>query len=244
MKAEILSDLALANHILFNEGVLDGFGHVSVRHPSNSNRFFISRAIAPALVTVDDILEVDLDGVVHDEQNRRTYVERFIHSEIYKARPDVHSVVHSHSPTVIPFGVTGTRLRPVCHMSGFLGNKTPIYEIREIIGERSDLLVTNQKLGKALADTLGESNVALMRGHGSVAVGNSIKQSVYRAIYTEVNARLQAQSIALGQPAFLSDGECEETTDSLEAHLDRPWQLWVRRAKAATIPNSPSSSSS
>ncbi len=235
MKTQLLQDLALANRILFNEGVLDGFGHISVRDPSNSQRFYISRMMAPALVTVDDLLEVDLEGVVHDSAGRRTYVERFIHSEIYKARPEVQSVVHSHSPTVIPFGVTGTRLRPVCHMSGFLGGKTPVYEIRDFIGERSSLLVTNQKLGKALADTLGEENVALMRGHGSVAVGTSIKQSVYRAVYTEVNARLQAQSLALGEPIYLTEGECEETTEAMEVHLDRPWQLWVRRAKAAAL---------
>lgn len=233
MTTQLLQDLVLANHILFNEGVLDGFGHISARDPSDPERFHISRMIAPALVTVDDILEVDLDGVVHDERNRRTYVERFIHSEIYKARPDVQSVVHSHSPTVIPFGVTGTRLRPVCHMSGFLGNKTPTYEIRDFIGERSSLLVTNQKLGKALAETLGAQNVALMRGHGSVAVGGSIKQVVYRAVYTEVNARLQAQSLALGEPVYLTDGECAETAEAMDVHLDRPWQLWARRARAS-----------
>ena len=233
MTTRLLQDLVLANHILFNEGVLDGFGHISARDPSDPGRFHISRMIAPALATVDDILEVDLDDVVHDKQNRRTYVERFIHSEIYKARPDVHSVVHSHSPTVIPFGVTGTRLRPVCHMSGFLGNKTPTYEIRDFIGERSSLLVTNRKLGKALAETLGAQNVALMRGHGSVVVGASIKQVIYRAVYTEVNARLQAQSLALGDPVYLTDGECAETAEAMDVHLDRPWQLWVRRAEAS-----------
>ncbi len=233
MTTQQLQDLVLANHILFNEGVLDGFGHISVRNPSDPRRFHISRMLAPALVTVDDILEVDLDGIVHDEQNRRTYVERFIHSEIYKARPDVQSVVHSHSPTVIPFGVTGTRLRPVCHMSGFLGNKTPTYEIRDFIGERSSLLVTNQKLGKALADILGAHNVALMRGHGGVAVGGSVKQVVYRAVYTEVNARLQAQSLALGEPVYLTDAECAETAEAMDVHLDRPWQLWVRRARSS-----------
>lgn len=232
MQSDVLSDLVLANHILFNEGVVDGFGHVSVRNPSNPERFYIARSIAPATVTLDDLLQVDLDGVVHDVRNRRTYVERFIHSEIYKARPDVQSIVHSHSPTVIPFGVTGTRLRPVCHMSGFLGNKTPIYEIRDFIGERSSLLVTNQNLGRALAETLGDKNVALMRGHGSVAVGSSIKQVVYRAIYTEVNARLQAQSLAMGDPIYLTKGECEDTVEAMEVHLDRPWQLWVRRVKA------------
>ncbi len=119
MTTQLLEDLALANHILVNEGVLDGFGHISVRNPNNPDRFFIARSMAPALVEVTDVVEVDLDGNVHDAQGRRTYVERFIHSAIYKARPDVMSVVHSHSPAVIPFGVTGARLRPICHMSGF-----------------------------------------------------------------------------------------------------------------------------
>lgn len=232
MNSELHLDLATANRILFNEGVLDGFGHISARNPMDTNRFYIARAIAPALVTPEDILEVDLDGTVHDAQGRRTYAERFIHSEIYRARPDVNSVIHSHSPTVIPFGVTGTRLRPVCHMSGFLGNKTPVYEIRNFLGERSDLLVTNRKLGEALAITLGQSNVTLMRGHGSVAVGNSIKQAVYRAIYTEVNARLQIQAQALGDVNFLTDGECEDTTDMIDIHLNRPWELWAKRANA------------
>lgn len=230
MDLDVRTELATANHILFNEGVLDGFGHVSVRCPGRPERFYIARAMAPALVAPEDILEVDLDGQVHDAQERRTYVERFIHSEIYRARPDVQAIVHSHSPTVIPFGVTGTRLRPVCHMSGFLGGKTPIYEIRDVIGERSDLLVTNQRLGKALADTLGGSNVALMRGHGNVIVGTSVKQAVYRAIYTEANAKLQLQAQALGTVTYLTDEECEETAAMADKHLERPWALWAKRA--------------
>lgn len=235
MDTDVLLELATANHILFHEGVLDGFGHVSRRRPGRDDRFYIARAMAPALVTPEDILEVDLDGQVHDKQGRHTYVERFIHSEIYRARPDVQAIVHSHSPTVIPFGVTGTRLRPVCHMSGFLGGKTPIYEIRDIIGERSDLLVTNQRLGKALADTLGSANVALMRGHGNVIAGTSIKQAVYRAIYTEANAKLQLQSLALGAVTYLTDEECEETAAMADQHLERPWALWAQRAANAAI---------
>lgn len=230
MKIELFEELAVANHILFNEGVLDGFGHISVRNPEDSTRFFIARTMAPGLVTADDIVEVDLDGVVHDPRDRRTYAERYIHSEIYRARPDVHSVVHSHSPSVIPFGVTGYHLRPICHMSGFLGSTTPVYEIRDFVGETSDLLVRNQKLGVTLAETLGQATVALMRGHGSVAVGSSIKQSVYRAIYTENNARLQLQSIPLGNINFLTPGEAQASSEMNDEHLDRPWQLWKRRA--------------
>ncbi len=229
MNMELFNELAIANRILFNEGVLDGFGHISVRNPNDSNRFFIARSMAPALVTQDDIVEVDLDGVVHDPQGRRTYAERFIHSEILRARPDVHSVVHSHSPSVIPFGVTGYQLRPICHMSGFLGGSTPVYEIRDFIGETSDLLVRSQELGRSLADTLGQETVAIMRGHGSVVVGVSIKQAVYRAIYTENNARLQLQAKPLGNINYLTPGEAQASAEMNDEHLDRPWQLWKRR---------------
>lgn len=232
MHLELLEDLAIANRILVNEGVLDGFGHISVRNPDRTDRFYIARSMAPALVTVDDILEVDLEGNVHDAQGRRTYVERFIHSAIYKARPEIMSVIHSHSPAVIPFGVTGARLRPICHMSGFLGAVTPVFEIRHSAGESTDLLVRNQALGEALAKVLGASNVALMRGHGSVTVGTSIRQAVFRGIYTESNARLQMQAAQLGPIEFLTDGEAQATSDMNDMHLDRPWQMWKRKAMA------------
>jgi ribulose-5-phosphate 4-epimerase/fuculose-1-phosphate aldolase len=230
MTTQVLEDLALANHILVNQGVLDGFGHISVRHPHKPDRFFIARSMAPALVEVADIVEVDLDGNVHDAQGRRTYVERFIHSAIYKARPDVMSVIHSHSPAVIPFGVTGARLRPICHMSGFLGAVTPVYEIRHSAGESTDLLISNQALGESLAATLGKANVALMRGHGSVTVGNSIKQAVFRGIYTESNARLQSEASRLGEITFLTEAEAQATSDMNDQHLDRPWEMWKRDA--------------
>jgi HCOMODA/2-hydroxy-3-carboxy-muconic semialdehyde decarboxylase len=230
MTTQLLEDLALANHILVNQGVLDGFGHISARHPHKAERFFIARSMAPALVEAADIVEVDLDGHVHDAQGRRTYVERFIHSAIYKARPEVMSVIHSHSPAVIPFGVTGARLRPICHMSGFLGAVTPIFEIRHSAGESTDLLISNQALGEALATTLGKANVALMRGHGSVTVGTSIKQAVFRGIYTESNARLQSEASRLGEITFLTEEEAQATSDMNDQHLDRPWEMWKRDA--------------
>ena len=214
----LIEDLVIANKILYNEGVVDGFGHISVRHPSLENRFFIAKSMAPGLVTAQDILECDFDGVVHDPQNRKSYVERFIHSEIFRARPDVNSIVHSHSASVIPFGVTSQRLRPICHMSGFLGSQTPIYEIRHTAGETSDLLINSQKLGKSLANILG------------VAVGTSIKQVVYRAIYTEVNAKLQLESMKIGTVDFLTDAEALATSAMADVHLDRPWALWKEKA--------------
>lgn len=231
MSSSLLEDLALANHILVHEGVLDGFGHISVRNPNNPDRFYIARSMAPALVEPHDIVEVDLSGEVHDVQGRRTYVERFIHSAIYKARPDVMSVIHSHSPAVIPFGVTGARLRPICHMSGFLGATTPVFDIRHSAGESTDLLVSSQALGEALATVLGAANVALMRGHGSVTVGNSIKQAVFRGIYTESNARLQAEASRLGEITFLTEAEAKATSNMNDKHLDRPWEMWKRNAQ-------------
>ncbi len=234
------ADLVLANHILVNEGVLDGFGHISVRDAARPNQFFIARSMAPGLVTLEDIVVCNIDGAVIDAQNRRTYVERFIHSEIYRARPDVQSVIHSHSPAVIPFGVTSARLRPICHMSGFLGVTTPVFEIRHSAGESSDLLIRNQLLGKALAELLGNAAVALLRGHGNVVVGTSIQQSVFRAIHTEKNALLQSQAMQLaaaagsvGDVMYLTDAEAKAASDMNDEHLDRPWQMWKRQVNHA-----------
>ncbi|MFZ9137928.1 MAG: class II aldolase/adducin family protein [Hylemonella sp.] len=226
----LIDDLVIANHILVNQGVLDGFGHISVRHDKDPGRFLIARSMAPGLVTADDVVQVDLDGMVHDDRGRHTYVERFIHSEIYRARPDVQAVIHSHSPAVIPFGITGARLRPICHMSGFLGAQTPVFEIRHSAGESSDLLIRNQALGKALADCLGQAAVALLRGHGNVVTGISIQQVVFRAIYTESNARLQSEAMRMGEINFLTPGEAQATADMNDQHLDRPWQVWKKQA--------------
>ncbi|MDZ4075137.1 MAG: class II aldolase/adducin family protein [Hylemonella sp.] len=227
----LIDDLVIANHILVNEGVLDGFGHISVRHDKNPDRFLIARSMAPGLVTADDIVACDLDGNVHDERGRKTYVERFIHSEIYRCRPDVMAVIHSHSPAVIPFGVTSARLRPICHMSGFLGAQVPVFEIRHTAGESSDLLIRNQALGKALAASLGQQAVALLRGHGNVVVGFSIQQVVFRAIYTESNARLQSEAMRLGEINYLTPEEAQATSDMNDEHLGRPWEVWKKKAQ-------------
>ena len=229
---DLISNLVCANHILVNEGVLDGFGHISVRHDKEPERFLIARSMAPALVQADDILSCDLDGNVHDAQGRRSYLERFIHSAIYQARPDVLAVVHSHSPSVIPFGVTSARLRPICHMSGFLGAEVPVFEIRHSADGNTDMLISSQALGAALAASLGPNTVALMRGHGSIAVGNSIQQVVYRAIYTESNARLQMQAMQLGEVRFLSVGEAMATSTTNDTQLGRPWEMWKRRVSS------------
>ena len=195
----LIDDLVAANRILFDQGVVDGFGHVSARHEGDPARFLLARSMAPGLVTADDIMEFDLDGNALDPRGRTLYVERFIHSEIYKAHPEVKAIVHSHSPSIIPFGATGVPLRPIYHMSSFLGAGVPIFEIRDAGGPATDMLIRNPELGAALARTLGEAAVVLMRGHGDVVVGQSVEQVVFRAIYTEINAKLEAEALRLGR---------------------------------------------
>jgi len=202
--AAVIADLALANRILFDQGVVDGFGHISARSPKDPNRYFLARSLAPALVTEADILEFTLDSEAVDPRGRALYTERFIHGEIYKRRPDVKAVVHSHSPSVIPFGISIVPLRPVYHMSSFLGTGAPVFEIRKVSG-MSDMLVRTGEQGRALAETLADKSVALMRGHGSVAVGETIPQAVYRGVYTELNARLQAEALRLGGRSPISN---------------------------------------
>ncbi len=204
---ELIDDLVAANQVLAKAGVVDSFGHVSARHPANPDRFLLSQAKSPARVTADDIMEFDLDGRTIDGRDRPTYSERFIHAEIYRARKDVNGVIHSHSPGVIPFGVTQIPLRAISHTAPFLASGVPVFEIRTVAG-MSDLLVTDAKRGKALAETLGDRPVALMRGHGMVVVGPSLRRTVVRAVYTEINARLLWQVLTLGTPiTYLSPEE-------------------------------------
>jgi ribulose-5-phosphate 4-epimerase/fuculose-1-phosphate aldolase len=220
-----IEDLVAANRILYAQSVLDGYGHVSARHDSNPDRFWLSRGMAPGLVTAGDIMEFDLSGEPIDDRGRPTYAERFIHSEIYRRRPDVKAIVHSHSPAVIPFGVTSVPLKPIFHMSGFLGTGVPIFEIRESAGD-TDMLVRNPALGAALALRLGDKSAALMRGHGSIAVGISLPQVVFRAVYLEVNARLQSEAMRLGSINFLTSEEARLAAAGNDMHILRPWMLW------------------
>ena len=231
---DIIDELVTANHILYNEGVVDGFGHVSVRHPARPDRFLLSRSIAPGNVTAEDIMEFDLDGNPIDARGRKPYLERFIHSEVFRVRADVQAVVHNHSPAVIPFGVTNTKLRPISHMSGFLAGTVPNFEIRDAGGPATDMLIRTPQLGVAFARTLGSAAFALMRGHGAVAVGDSIRQVVYRAVYAEQNARLQAQALSLadrGEINFLNDAEAAGADAANYANMDRPWELWKMRVR-------------
>ncbi|WP_175693237.1 class II aldolase/adducin family protein [Burkholderia ambifaria] len=228
----LVEDLVCANRILSDQGIVDAFGHVSVRHDKDPKRFLLARNMAPGTVDVQDIIEFTLDGVPVNAGGRAVYLERFIHGEIYKARPDVQAIVHSHSPTVLPFSVTKrTRLRPVCHMSGFLGAGTPVFEIRDIAGEATDLLVRDNVLGAALAHQLGNAAFVLMRGHGSTVVAPTLKQAVYRAVYAEVNARMQIEALQLGDVVYLSDQEATAACANIETQVERPWALWKKRVQ-------------
>lgn len=226
--SDLVDRLVYANRILYDQGIVDGLGHVSVRHPHQEGVFLLSCNRAPGLVKRQDIVCYDLEGNAVSETTERPYLERFIHSEIYRARPDVVAVVHSHSPSVIPFAVTHNPLKPVFHMSGFLGSGSAHFEIREAAGN-SDMLIRSAYLGEALAKSLGKHNCVLMRGHGSTVVGTSLEQVVYRAIYAEVNAKLQLAANGLGEISFLNEEEAKLASDMNDGQIPRSWNLWVTR---------------
>ncbi|MGH7388685.1 MAG: class II aldolase/adducin family protein [Candidatus Rokuibacteriota bacterium] len=226
----LVEDLVAANRILADQGVFDAYGHVSVRHDRDPARYLMSRSLAPELVTAGDVIEYDLDSAPVDAGGRSLYLERFIHGEIYKARPDVTAVVHHHSPSVIPFSVSDVPLRPVYHMAAFLGEGAPVWEIGKF--GATDLLVRNALLGRGLAQTLGAHPVALMRGHGAVVVGPTLRHAVARSVYAEMNARLQRQAVALGTVTYLTPEEARLAEASVSATYGRPWELWRKRALA------------
>lgn len=233
--AELIADLVDANRILYRFGVVDAFGHISARHPARPDHFLLARNLAPALVTADDIMEFDADSEPVGD-TRPVYLERFIHGEIFRARPDVMAVVHTHSPSVIPFGlVPGMPLRPVYHMCGFMGGAAAVFEIREAGGDGTDMLIRSRALGRALAARLGPDAVVLMRGHGATMAAANVRQAVYRALYTEANAKLQCEAIGLAaaagtQPTYLSPAEAKAAAVMNDGQLHRPWALWRSEA--------------
>jgi len=225
----LIEDLVAASRILAQHEVLDAYGHVSARSDKRPDRFLMSRARAPGLVTAQDLVEWSLDSEPAAGDKRKGFIERYIHGEIYRARPDVMAVVHSHSPSVIPFGVTQTKLRPIYHMGSFLWSGAPVWDIRKV-RENNDLLVRDPELGKALAGALGDRSCVLMRGHGMTVVGDGVPEAVFRAIYTEMNARLQLQATQLEGPIeFLSDEEGRRSTAANHGTLERPWELWKQK---------------
>ena len=225
---DLVDKLVYANRILYDHAVVDGLGHASVRHDTEPDVFLLSCNRAPAMVRRQDIVCYDYNGDAVSDTIERPYLERFIHAEIYRARPDVVAVVHSHSASVIPFAVTQSALRPVFHMAGFLSAGSAYFEIREAAGN-SDMLIRSSYLGQALARSLGAHTCVLMRGHGSTVVGTSIEQVVYRAIYTEVNAKLQLAAQSLGDITFLNEEEAKLASDMNDGQIPRSWGLWIQR---------------
>jgi ribulose-5-phosphate 4-epimerase/fuculose-1-phosphate aldolase len=226
-----LEDLVAAYRILAAHGVIDAYGHVSLRSPHNPQRYYVARSLAPELVTEADLIEYDLDSRPIDDGGRESVRERFIHGEIFKARPEVMAVVHNHSPSVVPFSVTGVPMRAVFHMAAFVGEGLPNFEIRDV-RKGTDLLVKDPLLAGALAKTLGAKPAALMRGHGAVVVGENLPRAVGRSIYLELSARLQMQALALAGPGgkvtYLDDAEVK-ASDPVQNYA-RAWPMW--RAKA------------
>jgi ribulose-5-phosphate 4-epimerase/fuculose-1-phosphate aldolase len=227
----LLEDLAAANRILAMQGVLDAYGHVSARSLTDPSHFHMSRSLAPELVTPADIQEYGPDSEPIGDA-RKPYLERFIHGEVYRSRPDVMAVVHSHSDSVIPFGIGKTPLKPVYHMASFLWSGAPVFDIRGV-REDNDLLIRDRTLGEALAKSLGRCTCVLMRGHGMTVVGDSIPEVVFRAVYTETNAKLQMNAARLDGPlTFLSDREGANATETNRGTVGRPWELWKKKVLA------------
>jgi HCOMODA/2-hydroxy-3-carboxy-muconic semialdehyde decarboxylase len=224
-------DLVIANRILAREGVVDAYGHVSVRHPDSPQRFLLSQSRSPELVTLEDLMEFTLEGDAIDQQERAIYSERFIHGAVFEARPDIQAVVHNHSLAVIPFSITNTPIKPVVHVAALIGPNIPVWDIRDSFGDTS-MLVTNMEQARDLAQAVGEGSVALMRGHGSVVAGRSIWEAVMASVYLQVNAQLLMDGLRLGEVTYLSDGETRLMAEAQmrPTSADRVWEYWVRRA--------------
>jgi len=229
--ASLIEDLVAGNRILAQEGIVDGYGHISVRHPGNRERFLLARSVAPELVTAADILEFGLNGEPIDAKGRAPYKERFIHSEIYRVRADVNAVVHCHTPSLIPFADSSVPLRPMYHQSAFLAAGVPVFDIRQAAG-MTNMLVETAPLGAALAKVLADKPAVLMRGHGAVVTADSILNVVGRSIYLDLNARIQAQAIALGGKITYIDPE-EAKKYAASDNYSRAWELWKRKAGTA-----------
>jgi HCOMODA/2-hydroxy-3-carboxy-muconic semialdehyde decarboxylase len=228
-----VEELVIANHILYDQNAVDGYGHISVRNPANPNTFFLARSVAPSVVKVEDIMEFDMDGKALNGDTRVAYGERFIHSGILKNRPDINSVIHGHASPILSYGLTGVTLKPVYHMSAFLGDGAPIFEIRNFAKPNpdTDMFISNSDLGEALSQTMGLQYFVLMRGHGYAAGADSIKKAVFRTVYAIQNASIQAEAMKMGQVQYLTPGEAAYSKETIEKTIGRPWQLWTERVK-------------
>ena len=228
-----LEDLVAAYRILAEHGVIDAYGHVSLRSPRDASRYYIARSIAPERVQLEDLMEYDLDSRPLDARGRESVRERFIHGEIYRSRPEVMAVVHNHSPSVVPFSVTDVPMRPLFHMAAFVGEGLPNFEIRDV-QRGTDLLVKTPALGQALARTLGTKPACLMRGHGAVVVGENLPRTVGRSVYLEMSARMQMQALLLagdkGRITYLDEAEVKASNPVQD--YARAWPLWRDKALA------------
>ncbi len=229
----VIDEIVTATKILLNEGILDTFGHISARDPEDPSSFLLAQKLAPSLIKADDIQSFNLDGETTD--NRPSYLERYIHSEIYKARPDVNCVLHSHSPSVLPYCFTDQPLRPVTHMGAFLGEAVPVYEIRDKQGEETDLFGGSPNVCADIAESLGDYPVVLMARHGVVNVGGSVREVVFRAFYTEQNAAAQTAGMQIGKVKYLSPGEVKTAGKLVGAQIDRGWDHWSERLRQAGL---------
>lgn len=235
----LFEELVTANRILANEGVLDSFGHVSIRNPENPETFFLSRARAPAVIEPSDIMEFTLQGQSVGAEPGKPYSERFIHAGVYEARPDVQAVVHNHSPSVIPFSVSAMRLRPIMHMCAPIGDDIPTWDIRDRFGNATNLLVTDIDMGRDLAGCLGERTMTLMRGHGSTVVGQSLREAVFTAIYMELNANMQMKAMAMGAVNYLSREEIDTIKHGRAGFtFERGWENWCHAVGRTYVPGS------
>ncbi len=227
----LIDDLVAANRIFAMEGILDGWGHVSVRHPKNPNRYLLSRNLAAELVTRSDIMEFDLDSVPVDGKGRDLYTERFIHGEIYKARPDVNAVIHTHAPPLIPFAASKVPMRPMYHRAAFVAQGIPNFDIKDGFG-MTDMLIRNQAHGAALAKVLGDKPATLMRSHGATIVAPSLPRLVGRSVFLVKNATLQMQAIAMGGPISYLENEEARLIEAREGYgLARAWEAWKRKVE-------------
>jgi HCOMODA/2-hydroxy-3-carboxy-muconic semialdehyde decarboxylase len=224
--ASLVRDVVVANRVLARFGVVDAYGHVSVRDPRDAGHYLISRSLAPEIVEDDDVVVLDLDSAPDRTERRPLYAERFIHGELYRSRPDVQAVVHHHAASTVAFSVSGTPLRAVYHMGAFLGDGLPVFEIREAAGQATDMLVRTPELARALARTVGTAPGALMRGHGAVVAGSSLTQVVARSVYMELNARIQLDAIRLGGPVRFLDPEETRLAMATLADYPRAWEAW------------------
>lgn len=228
-----IEDLVAAYRTLAEFGIIDAYGHVSVRSENDPNRYLLARSLAPERVQEQDIIEYDLDSTPLNDGGRASVRERFIHGEAYRARPEVMAVVHNHSPTVVPFSVTQVPMRPIFHMAAFVGLGVPVFEIRDY-AQGTDLLVSNTMLGQALASVLGDKPAALMRGHGAVVVGENLARAVGRSIYLEQSAQMQAQAMQIAGPGgaitYLDDAEVAASNPVQD--YSRAWPMWRERALA------------